>query len=129
MAGIMRLFWRKPRVIADALDDEEGRAPFQADGGAASSLELTNVGPYEIIAPVGSGGMGTVYKAIDRKRDMTVAIKVLKPEFDLDKKKRKRDYLGREILVAASLKHECIIRYHKEIIEQVDAQGRVRRCL
>jgi len=128
MLGIMRLFWRKPRVAADAADDDEDRLPF-TEGGAASSLELTNVGPYEIIAPVGSGGMGTVYKAIDRKRDMTVAIKVLKPEFDLDKKKRKRDYLGREILVAASLKHECIIRYHKEIIEQVDAQGRTRRCL
>ncbi|HRK36630.1 MAG TPA: hypothetical protein PLJ47_18680, partial [Candidatus Hydrogenedentes bacterium] len=115
MLGIMRLFWRKPRVAADAADDDEDRLPF-TEGGAASSLELTNVGPYEIIAPVGSGGMGTVYKAIDRKRDMTVAIKVLKPEFDLDKKKRKRDYLGREILVAASLKHECIIRYHTEII-------------
>lgn len=127
MMGIMRFFWRKPRATEEVQDDES-KAVYGAEG-AAGSLELTHVGPYEIIAPVGSGGMGTVYKAIDRKRDMTVAIKVLKPEFDLDKKKRKRDYLGREILVAASLKHECIIRYHREIIEQTDAQGRTRRCL
>lgn len=128
MLGIMRLFRRKAAVGGEDMIDGDERAGINMDG-AATGLELTSVGPYEIIAPIGSGGMGTVYKAIDRRRDMTVAIKVLKPEFDLDKKKRKRDYLGREILVAASLKHECIIRYHKEIIEQEDSQGRIRRCL
>lgn len=126
VAALRRLFSRR----SNGIENEEGDGESTAGGeGSSSSLELTHVGPYEIVAPVGVGGMGTVYKAIDRKRDMTVAIKVLKAEFDRDRKKRRRDYLGREILVAASLKHECILRYHKEIIEQADAQGRIRRCL
>ena len=92
-------------------------------------LPLTHVGDYEIVAPIGSGGMGTVYKAIDRAHDRTVAIKVLDRRYDLDKKRRKRDYLGREILIAASLNHETIVRMEKEIVLQEDVEGNLRRCL
>ncbi|HOT51171.1 MAG TPA: protein kinase, partial [Candidatus Hydrogenedentes bacterium] len=92
-------------------------------------LELTHVGRYEIVAPIGSGGMGTVYKAIDRERDLTVAIKVLDRRYDLDKRRRSRDYLGREIEIAASLNHPAIVKIHKEIIVQEDRQGHMRRCL
>ena len=92
-------------------------------------LELTHVDHYEIVAPIGSGGMGTVYKAIDRERDLTVAIKVLDRRYDIDKRRRKRDYLGREVMIAASLNHPAIVRMHKEIIVQEDRQGHMRRCL
>ncbi len=37
----------------------------------------TRLGPYEILAPIGAGGMGKVYKAKDTRLDRTVAIKVL----------------------------------------------------
>ena len=92
-------------------------------------LELTHVDRYEIVAPIGTGGMGTVYKAIDRERDLTVAIKVLQRQYDLDRKRRKQDYLGREVMLAASLNHPAVVRMHKEIIVQEDCEGHMRRCL
>lgn len=94
-----------------------------------SQLELTHVDRYEIIRPIGAGGMGKVYKAIDRERDLTVAVKVLDRRYDLDKKRRKRDHLGREILIAAKLNHEAIVRYKHDIIEQLDRNNNLRRCL
>ncbi len=35
------------------------------------------LGPYEIVSPIGEGGMGEVYKARDRRLERSVAIKVL----------------------------------------------------
>lgn len=94
-----------------------------------NQLELTHVDRYEIIKPIGAGGMGKVYKAIDRERDLTVAIKVLDRRYDLDRKRRRRDHLGREILIAAKLDHDAIVRYKHEIIEQLDRNNNLRRCL
>jgi serine/threonine protein kinase len=50
----------------------------------------TKLGPYEIIAPLGAGGMGEVYRARDTRLDRIVAIKVLPPEFSSDPERRKR---------------------------------------
>ena len=41
----------------------------------------TKLGPYEILAPIGVGGMGEVYKARDTRLDRTVPIKVSKKQF------------------------------------------------
>lgn len=121
----MRLFTRNKEAPRDFEEQDD----LSEEQQQSSTLELTHVGPYEIIAPIGSGGMGTVYKAIDRKRDQTVAIKVLDRRYDLDKKRRRQDYLGREVLIAASLNHPCIVDMYKEIVEQEDSNGNIRRCL
>jgi serine/threonine protein kinase len=41
----------------------------------------TRLGPYEIVAPIGAGGMGEVYKARDTRLNRTVAIKVSNEQF------------------------------------------------
>ena len=44
----------------------------------------TTLGPYEILAPIGAGGMGEVYEARDTRVDRTVAIKVLPEQLATD---------------------------------------------
>ena len=44
----------------------------------------TRLGPYEIVTPIGAGGMGKVYRGKDTKLDREVAIKVLHESFALD---------------------------------------------
>ena len=51
----------------------------------------TRLGPYEIVAPIGAGGMGEVYKAPDSRLERTVAIKVL-PEHLAESAERKQRF-------------------------------------
>ncbi len=44
----------------------------------------TKLGPYEIVAPIGAGGMGEVYQAMDTRLDRAVAIKVLPEHLSSD---------------------------------------------
>jgi hypothetical protein len=64
------------------------------------------LGPYEILAPIGSGGMGEVYRARDRRLDRLVAIKVIKTAHHDDPRARER--FDREAKVVASLDHPHI---------------------
>jgi serine/threonine protein kinase len=64
------------------------------------------VGPYEITAPIGAGGMGEVYRATDTKLKREVAIKVLPDDVAGDPDRLAR--FEREALVLASLNHPNI---------------------
>ncbi len=69
----------------------------------------TRFGPYEIVAPIGAGGMGEVYRGRDTRLDRTVAIKVLPAELAQDAKFRIR--LEREAKAISSLNnpHICAL--------------------
>ena len=64
------------------------------------------LGPYDILAPLGAGGMGEVYRARDRRLDRLVAIKVIKNAHHDDPRARER--FDREAKVVASLDHPHI---------------------
>jgi dipeptidyl aminopeptidase/acylaminoacyl peptidase len=66
----------------------------------------TRLGPYEIVAPLGAGGMGEVYRARDPKLNREVAIKVLPPGVAQDAERLSR--FKREAQVLASLNHPNI---------------------
>ena len=67
----------------------------------------TKLGPYEIGAPLGSGGMGEVYRARDSRLNRTVAIKVLPASFSADPDRLQR--FAQEARAAAALNHPNIL--------------------
>ncbi len=70
----------------------------------------TQLGPYEILSPLGAGGMGEVYLATDSKLDRKVAIKVLPESMTRDKERVAR--FEREAKLLASLNHPNIAAIH-----------------
>jgi len=70
----------------------------------------TRVGPYEIVAPIGAGGMGEVWKARDTRLDRSVAIKILPAEFAKDSQLKLR--FEREARTISQLEHPHICRLY-----------------
>ena len=66
----------------------------------------TRLGPYEIVGPLGAGGMGEVYHARDTQLDRAVAVKILPPSFALDPDRVMR--FTREAKTLAALNHPNI---------------------
>ena len=64
------------------------------------------LGPYEIVSPVGAGGMGEVYKARDTRLDRSVAIKILPAALAADPQFRER--FDREARAISQLTHPNI---------------------
>jgi eukaryotic-like serine/threonine-protein kinase len=70
----------------------------------------TRLGPYEIVAPLGAGGMGEVYRARDTRLERTVAVKILNSNLVAAPELRAR--FEREARVVAQLQHPHICVLH-----------------
>jgi serine/threonine protein kinase len=90
----------------------------------------TRLGQYEILAPIGAGGMGEVYRATDTKLNRDVAIKVLPQSFAQDAERMAR--FTREAQVLASLNHPNIaqiygVEEHALVMELVEGETLAQR--
>ena len=98
----------------------------------------TRLGVYEIVAPLGAGGMGAVYRARDTKLGRAVAIKVILEEFASSDERVGR--FEREAKTLASLTHPHIAQIHSfqlsgetsalalELVEGEDLAQRMAGC-
>lgn len=83
--------------------------PLSVDGGNLRLGERIAT-RYEVLAELGRGGMGTVYRARDIELDEEIAIKTLRPEFVTDRTLLER--FKDEIRLARRLSHQNIVRTH-----------------
>src|SRR5262252_5421375 len=67
----------------------------------------TRLGPYELLTPLGAGGMGEVWRARDSKLGREVALKILSPELAENRDRRRR--FEQEARAASSLNHPNIV--------------------
>ena len=91
----------------------------------------TRLGPYEIVAPLGAGGMGEVYRAKDTRLGREVAIKVLPASFSADADRLRR--FEQEARAAGILNHPNItavydIGQHEGAPYVVRSCSKARRC-
>ncbi|HUQ82868.1 MAG TPA: serine/threonine-protein kinase [Gemmatimonadaceae bacterium] len=88
------------------------RQNFASEGDSAlrSLIERALGAQYEIVRPLGRGGMGAVYLARERALERLVAVKVLRP--DLAEAAESRERFRREARVAAQLSHPGILPLH-----------------
>ena len=96
----------------------------------------TRLGPYEIVSPIGAGGMGEVYRAHDTELGREVAIKVLPEAVAGDGERLSR--FEREAKLLASLNHPNVATFHgferdggvrflvMELVEGEDLAARLR---
>ena len=67
----------------------------------------TRIGSYEVVAPLGAGGMGEVYRGRDAKLGRDVALKILPQSFSNDPERQAR--FRREATLLASLNHRTLV--------------------
>jgi serine/threonine protein kinase len=91
------------------------------------TLDLgTKLGPYEIVASLGAGGMGEVYRARDTRLERTVAIKILPAQFSADPVRKQR--FEREAKAISGLNHPHICVVH-DIGSQAGLDYFVMECI
>src|SRR5258708_5060124 len=86
----------------------------------------TKLGPYQIVVPLGAGGMGEVYRARDTRLERTVAIKILPPHLSSDPVRKQR--FEREAKIISGLNHPHICVLH-DVGKQDGIDFLVMECL
>ena len=81
----------------------------------------TKLGPYEIVAPIGAGGMGEVYRAKDTRLGRDVALKILPGSFSAEPDRLRR--FEQEARAVAALNHPNILAIH-DIGQHDEGQGK-----
>ncbi len=89
-------------------------------------LPSRTIGPYTLEKLLGSGGMGEVYQAYDRRLERWVAIKVIRPEAAA--KATARERFRREARAAARLSHPAIVQIH-DIVESDESDAIVMELI
>jgi tetratricopeptide (TPR) repeat protein/tRNA A-37 threonylcarbamoyl transferase component Bud32 len=97
--------------IEAGLGEDGGRTVRAAVAGTAAvgDGQPRAIGGYEIEAEIGRGGMGVVYRARERTTGRAVALKVLRPDLDDDRARRR---FVREVRAAAAVEHDHIVRVY-----------------
>jgi predicted ATPase/serine/threonine protein kinase len=91
------------KQVDGLLEDPQKSSDLMAPG--------TKLGPYEIVDPLGAGGMGEVYRARDTRLERSVAIKILPPAFSADVERSRR--FEREARLASALNHPNIVTIYE----------------
>ncbi|HUN62260.1 MAG TPA: protein kinase [Candidatus Sulfotelmatobacter sp.] len=69
----------------------------------------TKLGPYEIVGPLGAGGMGEVYRAKDTRLERIVAIKILPVQFTAEPSARQRFEREAKVISGLNHPHICVL--------------------
>jgi serine/threonine protein kinase len=115
--GADKLLIGEVESLLASLDQAESFLETPAVAGIARGLENGQIfGHYEIVKLIGTGGMGEVYLARDKKLDRQVAVKILNPGFEKHEANLRR--FIREAKTASALNHPNILVIHE--IDQAD---------
>ena len=82
------MFACHPEHVSNPPDEDE--LSVNSDSATLTLAAGARLGPYEVVSPIGSGGMGEVYRARDPRLGSEVAVKVLPPEVAADPDRLRR---------------------------------------
>src|SRR5215469_205382 len=85
------------------------------------------LGPYEILAPLGAGGMGEVYRARDTRLERIVAVKILPAQFSADPIRKQRLERGQDHFQPESSAHLRALRCRPTRWNRLSSDGVRRR--
>ncbi|MEL7496208.1 MAG: serine/threonine-protein kinase [Planctomycetota bacterium] len=108
-----------PASSADTRATTIGGTNRQCDHATAQVKQLSRLGVYEIQEQIGEGACGVLYRAIDRRLDRSVAIKVLNEQYARSSSARHR--IAQEARAAASINHPCIVSVYDVDTESTQA--------